>query len=450
MIVTAKIEINGNRNRMIRKTLPLIALVLFLVLLAASWQAEAAPCVLVRGSAQTCLPEIALASANPVPLAAPATADDASDPANPYAFMRKDGPSVAETGDVVTYRIHLSNYEAVTRTVQVTESLPVHIEVVPESLADGLSYNAVTRQLSWQGEVPPAHLVYQRLPDGLQLPYIDLAAYGVPNLCLTLPDCDETAVTFNLGINNRHFSYFGSLLSEITVSPNGILTVGPLADARHNKWLPDTSVQTAVLAGLWRDVDMRLVVPPEGEGDPVTLGGRWHAALLTGLLPGHEVFYVQWHNAAAASDLDNTTRHALALALGNGSYAGHIFTIYDNIAHPEKVLADGYTIGLSDPTGSRGATVAFADCCGTRPPQGYPPATGTTWHLAPVLLHPENAQTTLSYRAVVTAAVPETVTTTAIAHTDSPNPDTQMVWATHTLFVRELTYLPLIQLGDGS
>jgi hypothetical protein len=350
----------------------------------------------------------------------------------------------------VTYRINLSNYEAVTRTVQVTESLPVHVEVVPESLADGLSYNAVTRQLRWQGEVPPAHLVYQRLPDGLALPYIDLAAYSVPNLCLTLPDCDETAVTFNLGINNRHFSYFGSLLSEITISPNGILTAGPLADARHNKWLPDARVQTAVLASLWRDVDMRLVVPAEGEGDPVTVGGRLHAALLTGLLPGHEVFYVQWHNAAAASDLDNTTRHALALALGDGPYAGHLFTIYDNIAHPEQVIADGYTIGLTDPTGSRGATVAFADCCGGQPPQGYPPAPGTTWHLAPVLLHPENAHTTLSYRAVVTADVPETVTTTAIAHTDSPNPDTQVVWSTHTLFVRELTYLPLIQIGDGS
>lgn len=426
----------------------ILCLFLFVSLFISNSQTKADPCIDEDG-AITCIFEISLSN-EAIQLNKPTALEDASDPTNPYALIRKQGPHIAGSGNVIGYQINLANYDAITRTVQLVETLPTEIEVVPNSLTDGLSYNEVTRQLTWQGLIPPAHLVYQRLPDGMSLPYIDLAAYGVPNLCLTLPDCDETAVTFNLGINNRHFSYYGSLLSEISVSPNGLIIAGEPANTSQNLWLPHESQETAVLAGLWRDIDMRLSTPAEGEGEPETLTGRMHAALLTGLLPEHEVFYVQWHNAAAASDPDNTSRHAIALALGNGPYAGHVFYIYDNIAHPEQIIADGYTIGLSDLTGTRGLTVAFADCCNGQPPQGYPPATGTTWHLAPVLLHPENTDTTLSYQTVIHADVPETIATTVVAYTDSPHPDNQMIWATHYLFVRELTYLPVIQQGDGS
>ena len=41
-----------------------------------------------------------------------------------------------------------------------------------------------------------------------------------------------------------------------------------------------------VLAGLWRDVGRRR-----------PSSGRWHAAIISGLVQGHDVFYAQWHDA---------------------------------------------------------------------------------------------------------------------------------------------------------
>jgi ABC-type nitrate/sulfonate/bicarbonate transport system substrate-binding protein len=132
--------------------------------------------------------------------------------------------------------------------------------------------------------------------------------------------------------------------------------------------------------------------------------GRWHAAILSGLIEDHDVFYAQWHDAPHASDPNLTARHAIAVVLnGAGGVDGHAFYIYDNISDPDQTVAQGYTIGSQDKLGQRGVTYAYAPCCGdTQPPQGFPPPAGTMLHVRPVLLGAANAyQRTFSYPAVV-------------------------------------------------
>ena len=371
-----------------------------------------------------------------------------SDPNNPYAIIRKTGPAFMQPGGTARYEITLNNYESITRTVQLVDTLPPGLAYVPDS-ANGLAYDANTRTLNWQGELAPGNLDYIIEEHSPALPYLDLAAFGAVNLCDDFiangEACDDVSVTFNLGVNGYTTNLYGEVLSQLTVSANGLILAPDTAVSsphNHNQWLPDAATPGFVLAGLWRDTDM---------GDAETQNGRFHAAIISGLIAGHDVFYAQWHDAPHAENPDLTARHAIALLLnGDGSQAGHVFFIYDNISNPAQLVAQGYTIGVADKLGARGVTYAYAPCCGDdQPPQGYPPAAETTLHLRPVLFGVENGYSrTFSYEAVVNAPVPETIASTAVVTSSSPDPALATAWSTHYLYVRWQTYLPLAIGGD--
>ena len=371
-----------------------------------------------------------------------------SDPNNPYAIIRKTGPAFMQPGGTARYEITLNNYESITRTVQLVDPLPPGLAYVPDS-ANGLAYDANTRTLNWQGELAPGNLDYIIEEHSPALPYLDLAAFGAVNLCDDFiangEACDDVSVTFNLGVNGYTTNLYGELLSQLTVSANGLILAPDTTVSsphNHNQWLPDAATPGFVLAGLWRDTEM---------GDAETQNGRFHAAIISGLVEGHDVFYAQWHDAPQSGDPDLTARHAIALLLnGDGSQAGHVFFIYDNISNPAQLVAQGYTIGVADKLGARGVTYAYAPCCGDdQPPQGYPPAAETTLHLRPVLFGVENGYSrTFSYEAVVNAPVPETIASTAVVTSSSPDPALATAWSTHYLYVRWQTYLPLAIGGD--
>ncbi len=292
------------------------------------------------------------------------------------------------------------------------------------------------------------------------MPYLDLAAFGVPNLCdpffANEEPCKDATVTFNLGINGYTAVLYGETISQLTVSSNGLLLGGDATADGHNQWLPDTASSNFLLAGLWRDVDM---------GIAEASNGRFHAAIITGLIDGQDVFYAQWHDAPSAIDPNITVRHAIAVVLDSSvqsssasstqastsSLAGHVFYIYDNISDPAQTAALGYTIGIEDKLGVRGVTYAYASCCSDpNPPQGYPPTAGTTLHLHPVLFGADNAYSrTFSYEAVVNATMPQTIANTAFATSGSDDPALAFVWSTHYLHVRWQTYLPLLINSEG-
>lgn len=129
--------------------------------------------------------------------------------------------------------------------------------------------------------------------------------------------------------------------------------------------------------------------------------------------------------------------------------AGQVFFIYDNISDPTQLVAQGYTIGVADKLGVRGVTYAYAPCCGqAQLPQGYPPTSGTTLHLRPVLFGADNAYSRIfSYEAVVNAPVPETIANTAVVTSSSPDPALATAWSTHYLYVRRQLFLPLATGG---
>lgn len=376
-----------------------------------------------------------------------------SDPNNPYAVISKTAPTFLAPGTTVPYEIMLVNYESITHTYWLTDTLPPQLAYIPNS-ATGLAYNPNTRTLTWQGELSPGRLDTIIEENSLALPYLDLADFGAINLCHAFiangEDCANVTITFNLGVNGYTTNLYGEVLNQLVVSSNGLILGDDAAVPNphgHNQWLPDEAAPGFVLAGLWRDVDM-------------TNNGRFHAAIISGLVQEHDVFYAQWHDAPHVNDPNLTARHAIAVLLnGDGStsagsaqvLAGHAFFIYDNISNPAQTVAQGYTIGIEDKLGLRGVTYAYAPCCDDpQPPQGYPPAAGTTLHLRPVLFGAANDyHRTFSYEAIVNGQVPETITNTAVASSSSGNQAFASVWSTHYLYVRQQTYVPLLRHDEG-
>lgn len=372
-----------------------------------------------------------------------------SDPQNPYAVIRQTGLTFASPGAVAHFEITLANYESLTHTYRLSDILPAGLDYVPGS-ADGLIYEPKTETLSWRGALAPGDLDYLIEESPVTIPYLDLADFGAVNLCDDFvaggEDCDEVTVTFNLGINGYTTNLYGQVLSQLSVSSNGLVMgddIGNPNPHSHNQWLPDAAAPGFLLAGLWRDSNMGGVTTPAN--------GRWHAAIISGLIEDHDVFYAQWHDAPHADDPNLTARYAIAVVLnGDVSLAGYAFFVYDNISDPAQTVARGYTIGIEDKLGLRGTTYAYAPCCGDPwPPQGYPPVAGTTLHLRPVLFGANNEyQRTFSFEAIVDGQVPETIVNTAAATSSSADPALANVWATHYLYVRLQTYLPLLRADE--
>lgn len=396
------------------------------------------------------------------------------------ALVHLTGPTHATPGATATYAITLTNFEAMTRTFTLTNTLPAPLTYHAGSSRE-LRYNPATRQLTWQGDIPPGYLDYAIAPSGLALPYIDLADFGAPNLCeeliITQGNCDEATVTLNLGANGYSFPFYGQTWYSLTLSPNGLLLVGAAASLRarsealphneagsvdslpfwsleptaiqatlspgrtralsQNQWLPTPEPPGALVASLWYDADM-------------TTNGRWHAAILQGLITGYDVLYVQWHDAPHAAAPNLTTRHAAALLLGDGPLSGQVFFIYDNISDPMALVEAGYTIGVEDYPGTRGTTYAYAPCCGDpHPPQGFPPASGTTLHLQ-LVIYGADFSRTFTYTVQVGGQIPQTIANTAEVTTSSPDPSLVYGWSTHYLYLRHLTFLPFIGARGAS
>ena len=343
--------------------------------------------------------------------------------------VQKTAVSVAAPGQEVAYTLALTNNNQVTQTVTLSDTLPPQLTLV--AVDDELSYDAARHTLIWQGVLPPGKLDYSLSLPVHGLPYLDLADYGLPNLCDAFvaagESCDDQSVTFNLGAAGYSVTLYDRPAYQVVVAVDGFIALETLAPGTPH-WLPFAAAPGLRLAGLWQDVDM-------------TASGRWHAAVLSGYIAGHDVFYAQWQNAPHAANPDLTSRFAIALVLdGEGPLAGSLFYLYDHISQPDALVAAGYTIGLQDENGQRGFTYAYARP--ETPPRGAPPTPGTTLYWQP---YGAGTVRRFEYRALVTGSVGETAVNTA--HTawsvDAP------AWDTHYLSIRHLTYLPLVISGES-
>lgn len=358
---------------------------------------------------------------------------------SPYVAVQISAPNLVTPGASIKVDVQLANYEPESRMVKATLPLTPELELANEDNGSWV-YNASSHSLYWVGVLDGANLEYRVAVFEDSLPYIDLAQFGVPNLCQgeaedeVTRDCDNETKEFNLGINNDYtLSLYGEELGTIAVNSNGLLLGGSYAAqeplSNGATWLPSQQATGHILAPLWRDNDF-------------TLNGRWHAAILTGYIPDGDVFYAQWHNAPHKEDINSTARYAAALVL-NGPRTGDIFYIYDNVSNVEQVIESGYVIGLEDQMGERGFTYAYsgdlADAVG-RPPEGI------TLSFTPALMNEAAAYSVeLPIDLLAVAYSGELVPITASVETDSPNEDLRRVWATHYFNIQHLQYLPMVR-----
>lgn len=384
---------------------------------------------------ETALPHINLQTSGFEPLDSTLLLERTSTEPSSFATLKKSGTRYAAPQTTTQFEITIHNYDRSPHTYWVSETLPVELTFI--SAENGLTYNPTTHQLHWSGRIDPGHLEYIIEPTTQPLPYIDLGAYGVPNSCTALlahdNHCDDATLTYHFGTQNYTASLFGSTQRQLSLSTNGVILGSQDNETTHPRWLPHQETPNFTIAGLWQDLDM-------------TSAGRWHVAILQGLLTGHDVFYVQWHDAPHKHNPDITSRFAIAVVLdGDGGLNGHVFYLYDLISDPHALTIEGYTIGIEDRIGSRGTTYAYAPCCGDgTTPQGLPPTSNVTLHLKPHLLG-TNYSKTLTYTAKVEAQVPEIVASTVTVNSDSSDPTVNHVWATHYLSVREQLFLPFVQ-----
>lgn len=396
----------------------------------------------------------------------PASVGSQSSADNPYTMIQKIAPSFLYPAATAHYAITLTNYDSITHTYHLTDTLPPQLAFVSTgsitasaSLAtvstraeddSRLTYDPETHALHWTGAIAPGHLDYVIEESPVHLPYLDLAQFGAVDLCASFieagQDCDDVSVTFNLGINGYHTFLYGEKVTQFVVNANGIVLAGDVADrvvfSGDNQWLPDANAPNLLLAGLWRDVDMGGVTEVQN--------GRFHAAILQGLVEGQDIFYAQWHDAPHDDDPNLTARHAIAIPLQHVAsetrkpVGDQLYFIYENVSDSDAITVHGYTIGLEDRVGRRGVTYAYAGEAHEQ--QGHPPPAGTTLQLRPVLFGTQRPfQRTFTYDAVVHAQVPQTIVNTAVVTT---NNSAIHAWATHYLQVRWQTYLPFLRNSE--
>lgn len=359
----------------------------------------------------------------------------------PYAPAQITATEVVGHGSRQKINVQLANFERDAKRFEAVIPLPANTTLQQDEIGDWV-YEGSTHTLRWEGILEGGNLAYQVsiLPDAL--PYIDLATYGVPNLCsrtsVDEPDCQSETQEFNLGINTSYsLSLFGSEAGTIAVNANGVLWAGedlsqmPSFSAPH--WMPSNQKTGHLLAPLWRNNDL-------------SENGRFHAAILTGYLPDGDVFYAQWHNVSHASDPNSTARYAAAIVL-NGTLTGNIYYIYDNVSDPNQTIGAGYVIGLQEQMGERGYTYAYAGPQADA--QGVPPE-GLTLAFTPALMNDTaNFAVNLPFTLLFDGYSDELIPLTVTVATDSNNPELKRFWYTHYFSMRYFSLFPIVVANES-
>jgi uncharacterized repeat protein (TIGR01451 family) len=155
---------------------------------------------------------------------------------------------VVAPGTPQTYTLTLKNLlSAPTNAVIVTNTLPVGLDILPQTLTGGATYNAATRQLTWQGNLAHGaqHIIrYQAVPiSGPQLDnqvtiYYErhgLAFNQTATLWVNTPDLSQSQVTAvtNLPHPAPLVTYTLRLQNDGLTVTNGISAVVRLPDALY-------------------------------------------------------------------------------------------------------------------------------------------------------------------------------------------------------------------------
>lgn len=389
----------------------------------------------------------------PIDISPPANSRHQPDPRLPA--LTQHLPDTAAPDSTVTQQLIIRNEEAHTRTVTVTQQLPIGLEPATEidwNPPENIQWRPSQRRWTWTGELAGGDRDYVIEPTTVDVPYLDLATYGVVNLCeqfaetdeneVTTVACDEATVTLNIGRQGHSILLYGTAWRSLTLHVDGSVRMRD-EGGRMNKEMEriPSSSYPLMLAPLHADYDFSYTSTPT----TTTQIGRWHAAVIADWLDGRDTLYIQWHNAPLAVDVDATARFALAIPLWSDDETPpeieSAFYIYDNISHPSRLIAANYSIGLQDGAGERGTSYAHSIGGDMR---GYPPAPSVL-RVLPIRYGDAVASTkTLSLRWRISADIPTNLVSTIELTSDSFQPPLLHSWDTQHLAVRYQTYLPFV------
>ena len=241
----------------------------------------------------------------------------------------------------MNYSIGVQN-GPVTDVIDITDTLPSHMEFVPGSatavLTNGVEIQPLTidgNQLSWSGQLDPGGLFVSENPSPFG--YFPLASLGVaPFPAPGNPD-DGGVILSGLPA----FQYNGASYTEVIWSVNGTIepgTASGLATGGFAGRLPDVGAPNNLIAPLWTDLDL-------------TDDGLIYVAVLNA---GPNQFIVfEWENVPLFSDLTNRYTFQVWILAGTDA----IWFTYARLDNTERNMS----VGVENSDGSQGFQYYYND-----------------------------------------------------------------------------------------
>ncbi len=166
-------------------------------------------------------------------------------------------PSVAASGDLITYTITLINSGQITATqASLYDPLPAGLTYVPGSASGDATYNAEARRIEWQGTIAAYGESYSwrtsRDPNGPTFAWVDITDIGTR---ITGLADDRNVGPFPVGFK---FPFFGKTFTEFRLSSNGFITFGGTASDFSNERLPSPNAPPNLIAAWWDDLNISL------------------------------------------------------------------------------------------------------------------------------------------------------------------------------------------------
>lgn len=170
---------------------------------------------------------------------------------------KEASPSLVRAGDVLTYTIRVRNQGYAEADVDLDDPLPVHVDLVADSLPPGASYDAPAHAVRWSGTVAARTPDYPEYRWGDSDGDGDLSGVTYEWVELTAP------VTVTLGDDDAvgplaigfPFRFYGQTYTELYIGSNGLISFGGGVTDYSNQYLPDEEPPNNLIAIQWDDLN---------------------------------------------------------------------------------------------------------------------------------------------------------------------------------------------------
>ena len=315
-----------------------------------------------------------------------------------FGFERVDlvgnVPAVAKTtdretavvGDTISYTVTLTNAAQISRTIELSDTVPGNLAVLPGSLTGGATLAG--GKVSWNGTLPGRGSSVQIAPASFPLGgYVSLASLGVKPLPVDsfLGGDDEQILLDDLPA----FRYLGNEHTALCMMSNGYLVLDgcrvPFHDIPYIPFglplLPHAGAPHNMIAPLWTDLDLA--------SDDDIGSGAWYTATVT---HGQDKWLAfEWEDVQRYDEPDTAFTFQVWLKVG----ADQVFFVYERL----DGSLDTSLVGAENDDGTAGASYYYNN--GEGVVTGTVPQPGTVLRVTGQ--DPPRPTHTINYKARATA-----------------------------------------------